>query len=158
MKTYAADRLRNLQESVIRSITRYAFDKGAVLLAQGFPDFDPPPEVLAAAEQAMRGGRNQYGMTWGQPGLRKAIASEDLTDALRKVHDFTTVCAPTPLQEAMAAVIGMPDAYYEWLRSYYTSRRSRMLGILDRHGFRYTDSRRGVLRHGGFPASGTRRR
>jgi hypothetical protein len=36
VKTYAADRLRNLQESVIRSITRYAFDKGAILLAQGF--------------------------------------------------------------------------------------------------------------------------
>ena len=53
MKTYAADRLNNLQESVIRSITRYAFDKGAILLAQGFPDFDPPQEVLAAAEKAM---------------------------------------------------------------------------------------------------------
>lgn len=38
----------------------------------------------------------------------------------------------------MAAVIGMPDSYYEWLRSYYTSRRSRMLSILDRHGFTYT--------------------
>ena len=49
MKNYAADRLQNLQESVIRSITRYAFDKGAILLAQGFPDFDPPQEVLAAA-------------------------------------------------------------------------------------------------------------
>ena len=76
MKTYAADRLKNLQESVIRSITRYAFQKGAVLLAQGFPDFDPPQEVLAAAEKAMRSGRNQYGMTWGQPSLRAAIAEK----------------------------------------------------------------------------------
>ncbi|HZI51704.1 MAG TPA: hypothetical protein VFE29_07765 [Terriglobia bacterium] len=50
MKTYAARRLQKLQESVIRSITRYAAEKGAILLAQGFPDFDPPPEVLAAAE------------------------------------------------------------------------------------------------------------
>ena len=103
MRTYAARRLQKLQESVIRSITRYASEKGAILLAQGFPDFDPPPEVLAAAEQAMRNGRNQYGITWGQPSLRSyAIAGADLTDALRKVHDFTTVCAPTPLQEAMA--------------------------------------------------------
>ena len=39
---YGAHRLKNLQESVIRSITRYALEKGAVLLAQGFPDFDPP--------------------------------------------------------------------------------------------------------------------
>jgi aspartate/methionine/tyrosine aminotransferase len=310
VKTYAADRLQNLQESVIRSITRYAFDKGAILLAQGFPDFDPPEEVVAAAEQAMRSGRNQYGMTWGQPSLRKAIAqksrrfygqdidpdrhvtvtcgvteaviaallgivnpgdkvvvlepahenyhagiafaggipiwvplrppeyrldpdelarafqqgpkavlfnsphnpsgrvftdqeltlirdlcvqhdvvaitdeiyehlvfdglrhvpiatypgmqdrtiticglgktfavtgwrvgyaiaSEDLTAALRKVHDFTTVCAPTPLQEAMASVIGLPDSYYAWLQEFYASRRSRMLRILDSHGFKY---------------------
>jgi len=310
VKTYAADRLQNLQESVIRSITRYAFDKGAILLAQGFPDFEPPQEVLAAAEKAMRSGRNQYGMTWGQPSLRKAIAeksrrfygqevdpdkhvtvtcgvteaviaallgivnpgdkvvvlepahenyhagiafaggipiwvplrpphyrldpeeltrafqqkpkavlfnsphnpsgrvfteqelslirdlcvkydvvaitdeiyehlvfdglrhipiatypgmqdrtiticglgktfavtgwrvgysiaSAELTDALRKVHDFTTVCAPTPLQEAMATVIGLPDAYYQWLQTFYASRRSRMLGILDKHGFKY---------------------
>jgi aspartate/methionine/tyrosine aminotransferase len=36
--------------------------------------------------------------------------SPDLTDAPRKVHDFTTVCAPTPLQEAMAAVIVCPPA------------------------------------------------
>ena len=65
-KCAAADKgLQNLQESVIRSITRYAFDKGAILLAQGFPDFDPPQDVFAAAEKAMRSGRNQYGMTWG---------------------------------------------------------------------------------------------
>jgi aminotransferase len=75
-KSFAARRLEKLQESVIRSITRYAYEKGAILLAQGFPDFDPPQEVLAAAEEAMRGGRNQYGMTWGQPGLRKAIAEK----------------------------------------------------------------------------------
>ncbi len=310
MKSYAADRLHNLQESVIRSITRYAFDKGAILLAQGFPDFDPPEDVLAAAESALRSGRNQYGMTWGQPNLRTAIAeksrrfyaqevdpdqhvtvtcgvteavisallgivnpgdrvvvlepahenyhagiafaggipiwvplrpphyqldpdelrrafeqkpkavifnsphnpsgrvfteeeltlirdlcvehdvvaitdeiyehlvfdglrhipiatlpdmqdrtiticglgktfgvtgwrvgyciaSAELTDALRKVHDYTTVCAPTPLQEAMAVAIGSSDAYYEWLKTFYASRRSRMLDILDQHGFGY---------------------
>jgi len=74
MKSFAADRLHNLQESVIRSITRYAFEKGAILLAQGFPDFNPPQEVIAAAEKAMRNGRNQYGMTWGQPSLRTAIS------------------------------------------------------------------------------------
>ena len=71
---YAADRLKKLQESVIRSITRYAMEKGAVLLAQGFPDFEPPDEVLAAAEKAMHDGWNQYGMTWGLPALRQAIA------------------------------------------------------------------------------------
>ena len=75
-KTYAAQRLSNLQESLIRSITRYGVEKGAVLLAQGFPDFDPPEEVIAAAERALRQGLNQYAMTWGSPALRKAIADK----------------------------------------------------------------------------------
>jgi aminotransferase len=80
------------------------------------------------------------GKTFAVTGWRVGycIASAPLTDALRKVHDFTTVCAPTPLQEAMASVIGLPDAYYEWLRTFYASRRSRMLGILDAYGFKYT--------------------
>jgi aminotransferase len=79
------------------------------------------------------------GKTFAVTGWRVGycIASAELTDAVRKVHDFTTVCAPTPLQEAMAAVIGLPDSYYEWVKTFYTSRRSRMLGILDKHGFKY---------------------
>ena len=79
------------------------------------------------------------GKTFAVTGWRVGycIASPDLTDALRKVHDFTTVCAPTPLQEAMAAVIGLPDSYYQWLQAFYASRRTRMLGILDKHGFKY---------------------
>jgi aspartate/methionine/tyrosine aminotransferase len=80
------------------------------------------------------------GKTFAVTGWRVGycIASPDLTDALRKVHDFTTVCAPTPLQEAMAAVIGLPDSYYQWLQAFYASRRARMLGILDKHGFKYS--------------------
>jgi len=37
----------------------------------------------------------------------------------------------------MAVVIGLPDSYYQWLQTFYASRRSRMLGILDKHGFKY---------------------
>jgi aspartate/methionine/tyrosine aminotransferase len=37
----------------------------------------------------------------------------------------------------MAVVIGSPDSYYEWLQAFYASRRARMLGILDKHGFKY---------------------
>jgi aminotransferase len=38
----------------------------------------------------------------------------------------------------MAAVIGLPDSYYQGIQTFYASRRSRMLGILDKHGFKYT--------------------
>ena len=37
----------------------------------------------------------------------------------------------------MAVVIGLPDSYYQWLQTFYASRRARMLGILDKHGFKY---------------------
>ena len=108
MKTYAADRLHNLQESVIRSITRYAFDKGAILLAQGFPDFDPPQEVLAAAEKAMRSGRNQYGMTWGQPSLRTAIAEKSRRFYGQEVDPDKHVTVTCGVTEAViAALLGI---------------------------------------------------
>ena len=66
-----------------------------------------------------------------------ALRSPDLTDALRKVHDLATVCAPTRCSRGMATVIGLPDSYYQWLQAFYASRRARMLGILDKHGFKY---------------------
>ena len=77
------------------------------------------------------------GKTFAVTGWRLgyAIAHEELTDALRKVHDFTTVCAPTPLQAAMVAALRMPDSYYTGLVEFYTTRRARMLDILGAHGF-----------------------
>lgn len=60
-------------ESVIREMTRIAQIHGAVNLAQGFPDFDPPAEVVEAAKRALDGGYNQYSITWGARELREAI-------------------------------------------------------------------------------------
>src|SRR5438128_1540459 len=105
---YGAHRLKNLQESVIRSITRYALERGAVLLAQGFPDFDPPAEVLDAAQQAMRQGLNQYGMTWGQPALRQAIARNSWRFYRREVdpeRHVTVTCGVT--EAVIAALVGI---------------------------------------------------
>jgi aminotransferase len=71
-----ADRLENFTESVIREMTRIANQHDAINLSQGFPDNNPPPEVLAAAEKAMREGPHQYAITWGAPGFRKALAAK----------------------------------------------------------------------------------
>ena len=105
------------------------------------------------------------GKTFAVTGWRLgyAIAPEELTVALRKVHDFTTVCAPTPFQAAMVVALNLPDSYYEWLRGFYAQHRERMLRILADHGFacslplqdchlaaicaRYPDERQ-VWRHG----------
>lgn len=61
-------------ESVIRRMTRVANAHGAINLSQGFPDFDPPEDVLAAGEKAGRHGPHQYAVTWGAPKFRAALA------------------------------------------------------------------------------------
>ena len=64
-----------------------------------------------------------------------AIASEHLTSAIRKVHDFLTVGAPAPLQEAVAAAMRLPDSYYQKLRKDYLLRRDFLMKGLEDSGF-----------------------
>lgn len=71
-----AKRLHFLTESVIRGMTRLANAHGAINLSQGFPDFDPPEELLAAMEAAARGPWHQYAITWGAPQFREALAQK----------------------------------------------------------------------------------
>jgi len=63
-------------ESLIREMTRVAQKYGAINLSQGFPDFDPPRELLDAAKAEMDGGHHQYAITWGAPPLRQALAEK----------------------------------------------------------------------------------
>jgi aminotransferase len=78
-----ANRLSKFSESVIRGMTRLANRHGALNLAQGFPDFDPPEELLTALERATRGPHHQYAVTWGAPRFREALA--------RKISRFSGV-------------------------------------------------------------------
>jgi len=63
------------------------------------------------------------------------IAPPELTDSIRKVHDFLTVNSPAPLQEAAAAAVSFGAEYYQQLAADYTPRRNRLLGILENCGF-----------------------
>ena len=67
-------RMSGFTESVIRRMTRVANASGAINLSQGFPDFDPPAELLAALERVSRQGPHQYAVTWGAPNFRQALA------------------------------------------------------------------------------------
>jgi len=69
-------RTAKFAESVIRGMTRLANECGAINLSQGFPDFDPPAALLAAAERAIRDGPHQYAITWGAPNFRAALAAK----------------------------------------------------------------------------------
>jgi len=71
-----ADRLTFFTESVIREMTRVSNQYGAINLSQGFPDADPPPDVLAAGKRAMTEGPHQYAVTWGEPRFREALVKK----------------------------------------------------------------------------------
>jgi aminotransferase len=80
---------------------------------------------------------NGLSKTYSVTGWRVGwtIAPAAITNAIRKVHDFLTVGAPAPLQEAGAAALAMPAAYYEKLASGYRQRRDRLLPVLEEVGF-----------------------
>ena len=71
-----SERVQGFTESVIREMTRVVALHGGVNLAQGMPDFPPPPEVVEAAHRALDGEFHQYAITWGAPRLRRAIADK----------------------------------------------------------------------------------
>jgi len=81
---------------------------------------------------------NALSKTYSVTGWRVgwAIAPPEVTAAIRKVHDFITVGAAAPLQEAGAVAMHLPASYYESLARDYLVRRDRLLGILTGAGFR----------------------
>jgi aminotransferase len=80
---------------------------------------------------------NSLSKTYSVTGWRVGwtISPPSLTGAIRKVHDFLTVGAAAPLQEAGAAALELPEDYYAGLAADYQRRRDVLLDILERHGF-----------------------
>lgn len=80
---------------------------------------------------------NSLSKTYSVTGWRVgwAIAPPTLADAIRKVHDFLTVGAAAPLQQAGAVALASPESYYIELARSYQRRRDMLLDILERHGF-----------------------
>ena len=81
---------------------------------------------------------NSMSKTYSVTGWRVGwvLAAPDLTESIRKVHDFLTVGAAAPLQQAGVLALNSPDSYYENLAVKYCARRDKMLGLLERAGFR----------------------
>ena len=80
------------------------------------------------------------GKTYAVTGWRVgwAVAAAPLTALIRKVHDYLTICAPTPLQEAGLAALALPDSYYEDMRRRYAKRREILLSALAGAGLTFS--------------------
>lgn len=67
---------QHFTDSVIRRMTRIAIANGAINLAQGFPDFDPPKELMDRLEEVSHQGPHQYPITMGAPNFRRALSKK----------------------------------------------------------------------------------
>ena len=82
---------------------------------------------------------NSASKTYSVTGWRVgwAIAEKELTDALRKVHDYVTICAPAPLQEALVTALNFPPDYYERLAAAYDRKRRMVMETLEEAKLEY---------------------
>tara|TARA_B100001179_G_scaffold192153_1_gene149238 strand:- start:230 stop:1426 length:1197 start_codon:yes stop_codon:yes gene_type:complete len=84
----------------------------------------------------INGMSKSYSVTGWRVGW--TIAEPAITEAIRKVHDFLTVGAAAPLQEAGAIALSLPDSYYQELADDYRARRDLLCQALDDTGFGFT--------------------
>jgi aspartate/methionine/tyrosine aminotransferase len=103
--------------------------------------YDGAEHISLATLEGMRDRTvtiNALSKTYGVTGWRVgwAIAPPEVTFAIRKCHDFLTVGAAAPLQDAGATALRFPHDYYTKLATDYAARRERLLGILEKSGFR----------------------
>jgi aminotransferase len=90
-------------------------------------------EGMAERTVTISGASKTFSVTGWRVGWIAAPA--ELTAGIRKVHDFVTVGAPAPLQEAVAVALGLGRAYYDRLATDYRARRDRLVAALDDAGF-----------------------
>ena len=69
-------RTDSFTDSVIRRMTRISLKYGAVNLSQGFPDFEPPKEILDRLAEVAHEDFHQYSITWGAQNFREALAAK----------------------------------------------------------------------------------
>lgn len=103
-------RTKTFTDSVIRRMTRIANQYDAINLSQGFPDFDPPKEILNRLEQVAHEDFNQYAITWGAQNFRDALAkkqSKYMNLDLDSNKNIVITCGST--EAMMAAMMNVCD-------------------------------------------------
>ena len=104
-------RTKTFTDSVIRRMSRIANEYDAINLSQGFPDFDPPKEILNRLEQVAHEDYNQYAITWGAQNFRDALAkkqSKYMNLDLDSNKNIVVTCGST--EAMMAAMMSVCDS------------------------------------------------
>ena len=119
-----ARRVHGLGTTVFAEMSALALATGSINLGQGFPDTDGPPEVAAAAIEAIRAGQNQYPPGTGIPVLREAIAAHrERTSGLTYDPDGEVLVTTGATEAIAAALLSLVDPGDEVvvLEPYYDS-------------------------------------
>lgn len=96
-----SSRLNDFTESVIRKMTRISNEYGAINLSQGFPDFDPPRELVEALKRAADEGPHQYEVTWGSQKFREALSKKQSKFVGININANTEIVVTCGSTEAM---------------------------------------------------------
>ena len=104
-----SERTKTFTDSVIRRMTRVSLQYGAVNLSQGFPDFDPPKEILDRLAEVSHEDFHQYSITWGAKNFREALAEKQsrlMGFSIDPEREIVVTCGST---EAMMTVTNPGD-------------------------------------------------
>ena len=96
-----SERVQSFTDSVIRRMTRISDEHGAINLSQGFPDFDPPKEIMDALAKAAYEGPHQYSVTFGAENFREALAKKQGKAIGRQIDPETEIVVTCGGTEAM---------------------------------------------------------
>ena len=105
-----SERTKDFTDSVIRRMTRVSLQYGAVNLSQGFPDFDPPKEILDRLAEVSHENYHQYSITWGAQNFREALAAKQSRLMGRTIDpngEIVVTCGST--EAMMAAMMTVTD-------------------------------------------------
>jgi len=100
-----SDRTAGFTDSVIRRMTRISNLYGAVNLSQGFPDFEPPKEILDRLAEVTREDFHQYSITWGAQNFREALAKKYEHFSGKAVNPNEEIVVTCGSTEAMMAAM-----------------------------------------------------
>jgi len=135
-KVWTRDELEAVAELIERADARLITDETYAFITAPGHDHVAPASLRRLADRTVT--ISSFSKTYAVTGWRVgfAAARRPMMEAIRKVHDFLTVCAPAPFQAALVEALRLPDRYYEDIRATYQRRCALLSEGLERQGWR----------------------